>query len=151
VAAIGASVWDWHGLATREYFKALVQSLGLAICLRVVRQTVVQGSVGQFEECCQKALMKILSLSDIRTLGRPCRQYKLSRNACAIVLAVNGCFRGMKCPYFKNLSTTAKMVSNLLDFGSPSIKSSPIVRHASGSIGRGCKRPGSFTFSVLAC
>jgi len=79
---------------------------------------------------CQNALVKTLSRSEIITDGIPCSLYILARNAWAIVIAVYGCARQMKCAYLVSLSITTRIVSKVLDLGRPSIKSRLMVCQA---------------------
>ena len=99
---------------------------------------------------CQKLLVNTLSLSEISTLGILWSLNTLSMNNCATEAAVKGCLSGMKWPNFVNLSTITRIVSNLPDRGSPSIKSIPTECQASGGIGSGCSLPGSLVCSLFA-
>ena len=56
--------------------------------------------------------VKIGSLFEMMTDGSPCSLYTTSRNLSATISAVNGCDKGMKCPYFVSLSMITRIQSN---------------------------------------
>jgi hypothetical protein len=83
--------------------------------------------------------------------GMPCNLYTWLRNIWATNAAVNGCNKGRKWLYLKNLSTITKMQFAESDLGKPSIKSKETVCHAPEGTGSGESKPGYFTLFGLTC
>lgn len=78
---------------------------------------------------CQKLLKKITSRSDTMEQGKPCRQTNSLQKRVATLLAVKGWDKGRKCAYLLSQSITTKIVSNLCEGGSPTMKSNEISSH----------------------
>ena len=72
-----------------------------------------------------------------------------SRKTWATWIAVKGCARAIKWAYLLSLSTTTKMTSFPMDFGSPVIKSMLMSTQTSSGIGKGCNSPGLAAQSYL--
>jgi hypothetical protein len=90
------------------------------------------------------------SLSEMMEASRPWSRYTSFKNTLATELVVYGWDSGRKWSYLVNLSTTTKMQLEFLDLGSPSMKSSDIVSHASVGVGNGCSFPGYKAVAGLA-
>ncbi|KAL5732618.1 hypothetical protein ACOSQ2_032310 [Xanthoceras sorbifolium] len=73
--------------------------------------------------------------------GNPCNFTTFSTNALATLLAVKGCFNGIKWAPLLNRSTNTSIASNPWLLGSPSTKSMVKSSQICPGIGSGCSSP----------
>jgi hypothetical protein len=134
-----------------HHHQTLVYSLGLSVCLRMVDSACKQLSVAQSEQFFSEVaseyfLYQIPEMQAWHAISPPHPETVWPHHE-----QRKGCLSGIKCAYFKNLSTTTNMVLNPSDFGSPSIKSVEMSCHAPLGTCKGCSSPVVCVLSCLTC